>query len=147
MNRIKFSRTESHKFSGIEIQTDHPIPTRRPGLVLISKKKRIWNPINFAVPADHIVKKKKESENENKSVDHAEELINLWNMKVTLIPIIIGAFGTVPRNIVKRRAETKTWEINENNSKTVLLRSARILWKVLETGRAHCHSDFREKKE
>ena len=35
----------------------------------------------------------KESKNINKCLDLARELKNLWNMKVTVIPIIIGALG------------------------------------------------------
>ncbi len=31
----------------------------------------------------------------DKYLDLARELKKLWNMKVTIIPIVIGAFGTV----------------------------------------------------
>ena len=39
-----------------EIQTDHLISARRPGRVLINKKKRICNLVDFSVPMDHRVK-------------------------------------------------------------------------------------------
>ena len=32
---------------------------------------------------------------------HAKELKNLWNMKVTVIPFIFGALGTIPKGLVK----------------------------------------------
>ena len=35
-----------------KIQTDHLIVTRGPDLVLINKKKRICNEMDFAIPAD-----------------------------------------------------------------------------------------------
>ena len=41
-----------------EIQSDHPIPTRKPNLMLINKKKRICDRVHFAVLADHRVKNK-----------------------------------------------------------------------------------------
>ena len=37
----------------LEIQTDHPIPDKRPDLVLINKKKRTCHLKDFAVPPDH----------------------------------------------------------------------------------------------
>ena len=50
--------------------------------------------MDFAVSADHRVKLK-ESEKKDKYLDLAKELKNRWNMKVTIIPIVIGALGTV----------------------------------------------------
>ena len=47
------------KFSGTEIQTDQPIPTRRQDLVLISKKKKIIHLVDFLIPVDHRVKKRR----------------------------------------------------------------------------------------
>ena len=41
----------------------------------------------------------KENENKDKYQDLARELKKLWNMKVTVIPIVIGAFGSHRRNI------------------------------------------------
>ena len=39
----------------------------------------------------------KESEKRDKYLDLARELKKLWNMKVTAIPIVIGALGTVTK--------------------------------------------------
>ena len=52
-----------------DIHTDHRISARRPDLIIINKKKKIWN------------------------------------MKVTIIPIIIGAFGTVTKGLLKGLAD------------------------------------------
>ena len=59
-----------------------------------NKRKRICKIVDFAVPADHRIKLK-ESEKKDKYLDLARELKNLWNMKVTIVPIVIGALGTV----------------------------------------------------
>ena len=55
------------------------------------QKKRTRKVVDFAVPADPWIKLK-ESE-KNKYQDLARELEKLWNMKVSVIPIVIGAFG------------------------------------------------------
>ena len=47
--------------------------------------------------ADHRIKLK-EYQKKDKYLDLARELKKLWNMKVTIIPIVIGAFGTVSKD-------------------------------------------------
>ena len=51
------------------------------------------------MPADHRIKQK-ECEKRDKYCDLARELKKLWNMKVTIIPIVIGAFGTVTKGLL-----------------------------------------------
>ena len=43
----------------------------------------------------------KEWEKKNKYLDLARELKKLWNMLVTIIPIVIGALSTVTKGLVK----------------------------------------------
>ena len=76
------------------IQTDHLIPARRPNLVIMNKKKKLPNG-GFAILADYRVKIK-ENEKRNTYLDLAREQKMLWNMKVTVIPVIIGALRTIP---------------------------------------------------
>ena len=56
--------------------------------------------VDFAVPADRRVKLK-EYEKKDKYLDLARELKKMWNMQVTIIPIVIGAFGTVTKGLLK----------------------------------------------
>ena len=72
----------------------------RPDLIIINKKKRICKIVDFAVLADHRIKLK-ECEKKDKYLDLARELKKLWNMQVTIIPIVIGAFGTVTKGLLK----------------------------------------------
>ena len=60
------------------------------------QKKKIYKIVDFAVPADHRIKLK-ECEKRDKYLDLARELKKLWNMKVTIIPIVVGAFGTLTK--------------------------------------------------
>ena len=55
--------------------------------------------MNFAVPADHKIKLK-ESEKKDKYFELVRKLKKLWNMQVTIIPIVIGAFGTVTKGLL-----------------------------------------------
>ena len=56
--------------------------------------------MDFAVPADHRIKPK-ESKKKDKYFDLARESKKLWNMMVTIIPIVIGVFGTVTKGLLK----------------------------------------------
>ena len=56
--------------------------------------------MDFAVLADHRVKLK-ESEKKDKYQDLAWESKKPWNMKVTVIPIVIGALGTFTKGLLK----------------------------------------------
>ena len=83
--------------------------------------------MNFAVPADHRVKLK-ESEKNDKYLDLAREMEKLWDMKVTIIPIVTGALGTVTEELVqgledleiRERVETiqTIIEIGQNTQKS-----------------------------
>ena len=84
----------------LDIHTDHLISARIPDLIIINKKKRTYKIVDFAVPADHRIKLK-ECEKNGKYLDLARELKKLWNMQVTIIPIVIGAFGTVTKGLLK----------------------------------------------
>ena len=65
------------------------------------KKKRTCKIVDFAVPGDHRIKLK-EREKKDKYVESARELKKkLWNMKVTIILIVTGAFGTVAKGLLK----------------------------------------------
>ena len=56
-------------------------------------------------------------------------------MKVKVIPIVTGALGTIPNVLVKRLEDLEIREQVETLQKTPLLRSVRILRRVLETKR------------
>ena len=56
--------------------------------------------MDFAVPADHRIKLK-ECEKKDKYLERARELKKLWNMKVKIVPIVFGAFGTITKGLLK----------------------------------------------
>ena len=75
----------------------------------------------------------KESEKKDKYLNLARELKNLWKMKVTVIPIAIGALGTITKGLLKglEDLEMRGWVVTIQT--TVWLKSARILRRVMET--------------
>ena len=125
---------DTHKLLwDFNIQTDQLIPARRPDLIIINKKKkRICKIVEFAVPADHWINLK-ESEKKDKYLDLARELKKLWNMKVTIVTIVIGAFGSISKGLLKGLEDVEVGGRVETIQTTVLLRMARILRRVLET--------------
>ena len=64
-----------------------------------------------------------------KYLDLVWEMKKLWNMKVTIIPTVIGAFGTVTKGLLKGQED---FEVG-GQVETALLKTARILRWVLET--------------
>ena len=126
---------DTHKLLwDFEIQTDHLISARRPDQTSTKKKKKkkICKIVDFAVSGDHSIKLK-ECEKRDKYLDLARELKKLWNMKVTIIPIVIGAFGTVTKGLLKGLEDLEVGGRVEIIQTTALLRTARILRRVLET--------------
>ena len=103
-----------------DIQTDHLISTRRPDLIRINKIKRICKIVDYAVPADHRIKLK-EWEKKDKYLDLASELKKPWNMKATVMPIMIGAFETVIKGLIKGLEDLKIRGRVETIQTTTLL--------------------------
>ena len=57
----------------------------------------------------------------------------LWNMLVTIIPIVKGAFGAVTKGLLKGPEDLEVGGRVETTQTTTLLRTARVLRRVLET--------------
>ena len=85
--------------------------------------------MNFAVPTDHRVKLK-ENEKRDKYIDLAREMKKLWDIKVTMIPIVTGALGT---GLVLGLEDLEIRGRLETIQTTALLRLARIARRVQET--------------
>ena len=114
------------------IQCDHEVEHRKPDIVVIEKdSKQCWI-IDIACPGDNRV-----CDKEEKKIDRYDKLAwevkRLWTMKkVVVIPIIVGALGTVSQDIEKYIAQIGVAIRVEQLQKTALLGTARILRRVLE---------------
>ena len=78
------------------IQTDHVIEARRPDLVVVDKE-RSCKIIDFAVPGDSRIEKKKD--NIKKSHDFRRELQKTWNVKKKIIQLAVVSLGAIPNSL------------------------------------------------
>ena len=116
---------------GTDIPTDHLLSSRILDLIIIKKEKRICKIVDFAVPADNRIKLK-ECDKKDKYLDLVRELKKLWNMRETIVPIVIGAFGTVTKGLIKGLKDLEVGGWVNTIQTTALLKTARILRRVLE---------------
>ena len=103
---------------------------------LQQKKKTVfikgkWNHVVFS--RDTILSFHHVCEKKDKYLNLARELKNLWTMKVSIVPIVIGALGTVSKGLSKGLENLKFGGWVETFQTTTLLRTARILRRVLGT--------------
>ena len=75
-------------------------------------------------------------------MDFVRELKKLWNIKVMIISIVIGALGTVTKGLIQGLEDLEIRGRMETIQTTALLRSARIQRRILKNC---CHSDSRKK--
>ena len=100
------------------IQTDHAIEAWRPDLVLVDKKERICKIIGFPVPGDSRIEEKEKEK--------------IWNVKVKIIPLVVGSLGAIPKQFGNRLKQIGITVGTAQVQKTILLGTARILRKGLE---------------
>ena len=113
------------------IQNDHVIEARRPDLVVVDKKERICKIIDFAVPGDSRIEGKEKDKIE-KHQGFTRELQKIWNVKVKIIPLVIGSLGAIPKQFGSRFKLIGITAGTGQVQKTVLLGAARILRKSLK---------------
>ena len=134
----RMTHTNSWDF---DLQTDHLISARRDYIIIIiiiiyynnqQNKREFFKTVDFAVPADHRIKLQ-ENTKKDKYFDLVRKLKKMWNRIETLIPIVIGAFGTDTKGLLKELEDLEVGRRVETIQTTTLLRKARILRRVLET--------------
>ena len=111
------------------IQTDKVIDARRPDIVVTNKDKRESWIVDIAIPGDLRVREK-EIEKREKYQDLAIKIRRLWKTSVKVVPIVVGALGTI-RNA---RSDLEMLGIKDGTDMTqtaALLGSAHILRKRL----------------
>ena len=74
-------------------------------------------------------------EKKDKYLDLARELKKLWNLKVTMGPIVIGTLGTITKGLLEGLEDLEVGGRVETIQMTALLRTARILRRDQETWR------------
>ena len=103
---------------------------RRPDIVVVDKVKKETMIIDVAIPGDTRVCDKEQEKIERYSL-LKDEIARLWQMKkVVVIPIVVGALGTITAKF--EYIESLGIEIRiEHVQKSALLGTARLIRKVL----------------
>ena len=107
------------------------VEARRPDIIVIDKKERKGLIIDIAVQADVRVEEKERGKVE-KYQDLKREIGRLWNLKVEVVPVVIGALGSVTKEFDRWIEKLGTTFNVGVVQKTALLGTARISRKVLE---------------
>ena len=113
------------------IQTGHVIEARRPDLVVVDKKETSYKVIDFAVPGDSRIEEKEKDKIEQYQ-DLGRELQKIWNVKVKIIPLLVGSLGAIPKQFGSRSKQIGITAGTAQVQKTILLGTARILRELLE---------------
>ena len=113
------------------IQTDHVVEAWRPDLGVVHKKRIACKIIDFAVPGDSRIEEK-EKEKIEKYQDLRRELQKISNVRVKIIPLVVGSLGAIPKQFGNRLQEIGVIAEIGQVQKPILLGTARILRKVLK---------------
>jgi len=84
-----------------------------------------------AIPADRSVVQK-EAEKKLKYKGLYIEIQRMWNLKCTILPVIIGANGIVTRSLKKNLETVLGKHSIDSLQKTAILGTSHIIWKVLQ---------------
>lgn len=113
------------------VYVDKYIEARRPDIIIVKKKEKECVIIDIAVPGD-VRTMVKEDEKIEKYQDLRREVSRLWGVRTTVVPIVIGALGTITEQLTSYLAMLGVTLSFETIQKSALLGTAHILRKVLE---------------
>ena len=113
----------------LPIITDRHVPCNKPDIDIQEKSDRCQI-IDVAIPSDYNIQKMA-TEKMSKYVDLQIECQRLWNKKVEVIPVIIGATGIVNNNIKKYVGRIPGCHNIYSLQRSAILGTVHILRKVL----------------
>jgi len=114
-----------------EVHTDREFTANRPDIIIKNKKEKTCTLIDVAIPADrNVVQKEAEKKLKHKSL--CMEIQRMWNLKCTIIPVIIGDSGIVTRNLTRNLETVPGKHTIDSLQKTAVLGTSHIIRKVLQ---------------
>jgi len=105
------------------------IPNNKPDIIIRDNEKRTCMLIDVAISGDRNVIKKEAKILKYK--DLTIEIQRMWNVKTKVIPVKIGATGTISKSFRKYASNIPGKHEVKDLQKTAILGTAHILWKVL----------------
>jgi hypothetical protein len=113
-----------------QVQTDRTIPSNKPDIIIRDNENGTCVLIYVAISRDRNVIKK-EAEKILKYKDLTIEIQRMWKVKTKVIPVIIGATGTISRSFRKYISIIPGNHEVKELQKVAILCTAHILRKVL----------------
>ena len=113
-----------------QVQTDRTIPNNKPDIIIRDNEMGTCTLIDVAISGDRNVIKK-EAEKMLKYEDLTIEIQRMWNVKARVIPVVIGATGTISKSFRKYVSNIPGNHDVKELQKTAILGTAHILRKVL----------------
>jgi hypothetical protein len=115
----------------------------RPDIIIKNIKEKTCVLIDVAIRADRNVMQK-EAGKKLKYNSLCTEIQRMWNIKCTIIPVIIGATGIVTKDLKKNLEAITAKHLTDSVQKTAILGTSHIIQKVLQSetgslsGGNHC---------
>ena len=113
------------------VHTDREVTANWPDTIIKNKKEKTCTLLDVAIPADGNAVQK-EAEKKLKYKILRIEIQRMWNLKWTIIPVIIGATGIVTRSSRKNLEAIPGKHWIDSLQKTAILGTSHIIRKVLQ---------------
>jgi len=107
------------------------VTANRPDIIIKIKKEKTCTLIDVAIPADRNVVQK-EAEKKLKYRSLCIEIQGMWDLKCTIVPVIIGATGIVMRSLMKNSETIPGKHSIDSLKNTAILGTSHIIRKVLQ---------------
>jgi hypothetical protein len=112
------------------VETGRRMAHNRPDVVVINRRERKWTLVDFSVPLDKNVLSK-ENEKLLNYAPLAQEVRRMHRVSTTIVPVIMGCLGTVPKRLKSYLEELGVPDVIGCMQTTALLGTVRILKNVL----------------
>jgi hypothetical protein len=117
-----------------QVQTDRTVPNNKPDIIISDSESGTCMLIDVAISGDRNVIKK-EADKILKYEDLTIEIQRMWNVKTEVIPVIIGATGTISKSFTKYVSNIPGKHEVKELQKTAKLGTAHILRKLKVKGK------------
>ena len=114
------------------VETPQKLEHNKPDVVLIDRKLKHWDIVDFSVPNDRNVEKK-EAEKITKYTDLAKEVRKMHKVSTRIIPLIVGALGIVSNSLSQNLKKLKIPDVSRSMQVSAVLGTSIILSKVLKS--------------
>ena len=126
----KDKKGEVEIYWDMTIQTAKYVEHNRTDVVVVEMSVGKWTLVDFSVPMDQNVAKK-EHEKVEKYQALAQEIRKMYKVRTEIIPIVMGALGTVPKRLPGYVGKLGIPDVVGGMQVTALLGTARVLKNVL----------------